>query len=559
LIARSGSNAPASRAVSGDGGAALQLTVPARCAIACALALCASLCSACGSGARHTHLPTRSNPAPQPRASRANYRWLVRTRGAPPSIAAENRAPGTSAWRLPGPGTLLGGAARGDVQGYVAEQAVSVGVTERVYVNAPGAREVTLRVYRMGWYGGTGGRLVLQSRPLAAVRQPPCSHRFYTGLTECRWRATLSFRIPRALPSGVYIVKLEGSDRAQSDCLFVVRARRPRGLLVEIPTATYEAYNAWGGDSLYPGGSKLVGATRTSQGVEVSYDRPYEGQTGAGQFFIREVAMVRFLERYGYPASYTTIDSIDRDPAQVHGARALIDVGHSEYWSQRAASAFAHARDAGTNLIFISSDTMAWRVRFAPAGAGSSQAGEADHRIVAYKEHAAVDPLRAEPSGPFPFGGANLVGSAYNGCITPRVAQPGPPVYRYYPWTPAAGMQPAWLFAHTGMTPSTRIPGIVGYELDQRAPGTPSNTARVGTGAGFCVAAAESSPLRGRGSESTLYTARSGAFVFATGTLGWEYALSPVPQASPDAPRAPDPRVLAMTRNLLARALGSAR
>ena len=146
-----------------------------------------------------------------------------------------------------------------------------------------------------------------------------------------------------------------------------MRALRPTPLLVEIPTATYEAYNAWGGDSLYPGGSKPVGRTGTSQGVEVSYDRPYDSQTGAGQFFIREVAMVRFLERYGYPVSYTTIESIDGDPGQVEGARALMDVGHSEYWSARDERAFARARDRGTSLIFISSDTMAWRVRFAPA------------------------------------------------------------------------------------------------------------------------------------------------------------------------------------------------
>jgi hypothetical protein len=440
----------------------------------------------------------------------------------------------------------------------VAEQTVTPGQTERVYVNAPGARTVTLRVYRIGWYGGTGGRLMLASRPLAAIRQPPCSHRTYTGLTECRWRATLSFPIPHAVASGVYIVKLKASDGARSDCLFVVRALRPRGLLVEIPTATYEAYNAWGGDSLYPGGHR-VGATKTTQGVEVSYDRPYQSQTGAGQFFIGEVALVRFLERYGYPASYTTIDSIDRHPGQVRGVRALVDVGHSEYWSERAEHAFARARDAGTSLIFISSDTMAWRVRFAPAGRGSSQAGAADHRIIAYKERVASDPDRTQPSGPFPFGGAMLVGSAYDGCITPRVAQPGPPVYRHYAWRPAAALHPAWLFAHSGVTASTGIPGIVGYELDQRTPATPPNTALVGSGAGACGAATEPSPVRGTVAESTLYTARSGAFVFATGTLGWEYALSPVPQASPDAPRAPDPRVVAITRNLLARALGGTR
>ncbi len=93
-----------------------------------------------------------------------------------------------------------------------------------------------------------------------------------------------------------------------------MRSARPAPLLVEIPTATYEAYNAWGGDSLYPGGTKRVGVTGTNQGVEVSYDRPYDSQTGAGQFFIREVAMVRFLERYGYPAAYTTIESIDGEP-----------------------------------------------------------------------------------------------------------------------------------------------------------------------------------------------------------------------------------------------------
>jgi len=326
---------------------------------------------------------------------------------------------------------------------------------------------------------------------------------------------------------------------------------------VEIPTASYEAYNAWGGDSLYPGGSKLVGLTGTSQGVEVSYDRPYASQTGAGQFFIREVAVVRFLERYGYPVSYTTIESIDGEPGQILGARALMDVGHSEYWSERDAQAFLAARDRGTSLIFISSDTMAWRVRFAPASAVSSQAGQPDHRIVAYKEFAGLDPDRSQPTGLFPLGGANLVGSAYNGCITPRIPVPGPPIYRYYAWEPSATLQPAWLFAGTGVSSATRIPGIVGYELDERAPGTPPGTLLLGAGAGVtCMSEDEPSPIHGTVAETTLYTARSGALVFATGTLGWEYALSPVPQASPDVPLAPDPRVVAITRNLLARVLG---
>ena len=498
-------------------------------------------------------------PAPVALAAphRVSYRWLVPTTGAPPPVAQENRARGTRAWRLPGPPGLVGGAARGAVAGYVAMQAIAPGQTQRVYVNAPRSRTVRVRVYRMGWYGGTGGRLVMRSSSLHVVRQPRCRHRFSTGLTECDWHATLSFPIPAALPSGVYIVKLLAARGAQSDCLFIVRSSHPAPLLVEIPTASYEAYNAWGGDSLYPGGTKLTGLTHSTQGVEVSYDRPYDSQTGAGQFFIREVAMVRFLERYGYPAAYTTSESIDSKPAQVKGTRALMDVGHSEYWSVRDEQAFSSARDHGTSLIFISSDTMAWRVRFAPATAASSQAGEAGHVIVAYKENAALDPDRAQPSGLFAEGGANLVGSAYDGCITPRVHKPGPPVYRYYTWRPAPYLRPGWLFAHSGVSATTSIPGITGYELDQRTPATPGATRLIGTGAGVpCQGANEPSPVHGTVAETTLYGVRSGALVFATGSLGWEYALSPVPQASPDAPRAPDPRVVAMTRNLLARVLG---
>ena len=101
------------------------------------------------------------------------------------------------------------------------------------------------------------------------------------------------------------------------------------------------------------------------------------------------------------------------------------------------------------------------------ATGASSEAGEPDHRIIAYKENVARDPDRAEPTGLFPLGGANSPGSAYNGCITPRVEQPGPPVYRYYPWAPS----PAW--RRPGCTPERHerhdpVPGIVGYELDER-------------------------------------------------------------------------------------------
>ncbi len=512
---------------------------------------------ACAAGGR-AHVPARTDNAAMRRT------WIVGAvllagcgsthgtqkpaRHAPeqPSVAAENARPGTTAWRLPGPPQDIGGLAYGMVSGYVAQQAVLPGQIERIYVNAPGAQSVRVRVFRMGWYGGLGGRRVL-ARTRPTTPQPGCIHRAATGLTVCNWRPTVSFRVPQTMPSGVYIAKLSAATGA-SDCLFVVRASHPQPLLVQMPTSTYEAYNAWGGDSLYPGGADRVGLTGTTQGIEVSYDRPYDSNTGAGQFFARDVAMVRFLERYRYPASYTTSESVDEDPGQLQGHRAIIDFGHSEYWSQRQEDAFARARNAGTSLLFLGSDTLGWRVRYAAGG----------HDIVAYKEHAALDPNRATPTGAFPDGGAALTGSSYLGCITPRLHQPGPPTYRYYAWAPATELRPVWLFAGSGVTARTRIPGIVGYETDQTTHASAAGTQVVGSGAVPCMPPEPGEPAPGPGqnlAQTTLYVAPSGALVFSTGTLGWELGLEPVPSASPDAPTASDPRVVAITRNVLAHVL----
>ena len=466
--------------------------------------------------------------------------------GAPLSVAAENRLPGTLAWRLPvhqGPGL---------VEGYVSDQEIAPGQVERFYVNAPGARRVRIELFRMGWYGGLGGRLVTRSGTLPATGQPPCRHNSTTGLTECDWHSTWSLRLPSSLVSGVYTGKLVTSAGAQKDTLFVIRAAHPGAMVAQISTATYEAYNDWGGDDLYPA-ALPVGVTGTDQGVEASFDRPYDTTTGAGQLFARDIAMVRFLERYGYPLTYTTDVGVDRHPSELRGARVVVDIGHSEYWSQRAHDAYASARDAGVNLAFFTSDTMGWRVRYAPATSASSEAGHPDHVIVAYKEHASLDPDQASPTGRFPDGGASITATRYENCITPRLSRgPGPPVYAYYAWSPSASLSPSWLFSGTGLTAGSTVPGIVGYELDRVAPSPPSGLTIVGSGRASCQGGSAQSDQ----AHSVLYRAPSGALVFSSGTMGWQLGLTPVPSTSPDAPTAPDPRLVRLTQNLLGRMLG---
>jgi hypothetical protein len=501
------------------------------------LALVAALAGCGGGGGGPGHTGSTAGPqSATPIAGSTN----------PLSVAAENRLRGTRAWRLPrypGPGL---------VEGYVAEQTIDPGQIERFYVNAPGARWVRIELYRIGWYQGRGGRRVLSSGRLQASTQPPCRHDSSTGLTECRWTPTWSPRLPASLVSGVYIGKLVTDAGAQRDTLLIVRARRPGKLLAQISTTTYEAYNDWGGNDLYPSAQR-VRQTGSHQGLRVSYDRPYDTATGAGQLFARDIAMVRFLERKGYPVTYTTDVGVDLHPADLAAARVVLDIGHSEYWSQRAHDAYAAARDAGVNLAFFTSDTMGWRVRYDRAGSASSEAGSRDHVITAYKERAALDPDRSNPSGRFPDGGASITGTRYENCITQRLSRgPGPPVYAYHAWSPSPSLEPAWLFRGTQFTPSSRVRGIVGYELDHAVPGAQPGLVVVGGGTAIC----QSGTVSADRAESVLYRAPSGALVFSAGTMGWQLGLTPVPTTSPDAPRRADRRLVRLTENLLGRMLG---
>jgi len=134
--------------------------------------LLASVAAGCGGGAHgHRAAGTRGGRGVAP----GPYRWLVPTTGPQPTVAEENAHPGTTTWRLPGPAADVGGLAYRSVIGYVAEQALRPGQTERIYVSAPGARRVRIRVYRMGWYGGNR-RTRGASKRQVADRRPATVH-----------------------------------------------------------------------------------------------------------------------------------------------------------------------------------------------------------------------------------------------------------------------------------------------------------------------------------------------------------------------------------------------
>ena len=246
----------------------------------------------------------------------------------------------------------------------------------RASVAAPSS--VRVDVYRLGYYGNNGGRLFAgASQASVTVNNlfSGCAATdTTTGKKSCAGWAT-SYTIPGAGlgASGEYIAKItDPVGGGQNAIMFTVRDdnRAPKAdILFAVPTATYEAYNDWGGKSLY--GDTQGGAITVAgdpRAAKVSFDRPHIDPRRNNTFFGPDFYLVQWLEKQGYDVAYTDDVSIHQNPAQLLGHKSDVVSGYSEYWSLEQFNGYLAARNAGVNLASFSSNTSYWKVRYEEGG-----------------------------------------------------------------------------------------------------------------------------------------------------------------------------------------------
>jgi hypothetical protein len=453
-------------------------------------------------------------------------------------IPRENRLPGSTGWALDFRGS--------GISGYVVPASVDAGGQVGIAVSTV-SPTYDLAVYRVGWYGGTGGRLVQSVRGLPGVNQgtwkpqtfgvsacSTCEYDARTGLLEPRWLSTHTFTIPRSWVSGDYLVHMTTPAGDVASAHFVVTDdRRASQVLAVLPLNTYEAYNNWGGKSLYgtnsTGPATLASGPFASAATEVSLERPYASVDRIRQDF----EAVAFLERAGYDVTYATSVDLDRDPALLTRHRIFISVGHDEYWSRDMRDRVEGARDAGTSLVFLGGNDVYWQVRYRQGADG------ADRSILVCYRSAAIDPVaQTDPAlttvrfsePPLLRPASTLTGTVYTDPILVRPAA----------WLVAA-TAPGWLLAGTGLVPGRgSIAGLVGVECDRYDPYGPAPPQ--------LVVVSDSPVVKTGGAPShcntVYYRAAHGGQVFSAGTWSWEDFLTG---------RGQDAAVVRMTNNLLVR------
>src|SRR5262245_54113809 len=332
-------------------------------------------------------------------------------------IVTENARAGTpqSYWNVPH---------SDQIEGFTTDFSVNAGERVDFKINVNGTAAQTLpykiEIFRLGYYGGDGARLVTTLNNADGTVQPNPIRDTTLGLVDAgNWAVTDNWQVPADAVSGGYLARLQRLDAngnpidgAVNQIPFVVRNDgHAADIVLQTSDTTWQAYNGWSGNNGQVGANFYGDASGTinhppvpdpglgaqNRAYAVSYNRPFitddarSPASGAHDYlFGADYAAIFWLEKNGYDLTYMSGVDTDRlgtswfEDANGNNIRkAYISVGHDEYWSGAQRANVEAARDAGVNLLFWSGNEVYWKTRYADSIDGSGT----DHRtLVSYKE-----------------------------------------------------------------------------------------------------------------------------------------------------------------------------
>jgi hypothetical protein len=471
--------------------------------------------------------------------------WRFEAAGFNMIVRNENERPGTRDWLLTR--TRVDPATKYRcpwVEGYCSRTSVRAGEEVSFFVSTNPPSPFRIDFYRMGYYGGAGGRHVVSHGPFPGVAQPdpPVGER---RLRECAWEPCLTIKVPPDWVSGVYVGKLTAErEGLQSYVIFVVRDDRHADFIFQCSDTTWQSYNRWPSQfSLYDDGKSQW---YWGPGVDVSFDRPYGKycqildqplSIGSGEFFLWEFPLAYWLEQRGEDVTYVSNLDTHADPAGLMRTKGFLSVGHDEYYSIEMFNQLKGAIGKGLNVAFLSGNTCCGRIDPRPGTRGA--ANRIFSRVDRYGPRDTKE--RFDSIFRLPYRSPNentLVGARSTGEVTGGAD-----------WVCAEPDH--WLFEGTGMKKGDAIPGLVGWEWH----GEPAEIPGLAVVASAMTTDGKGNPHGAY--TATVYPGPKRNFVFNASSCWWADGLSEPPgYVRPSAyttPKGPDPRAQRITANLLER------
>ena len=261
-------------------------------------------------------------------------------------VARENAKAGAKQWDLGAPVRRSADFSRRvdvkRVEGWFGATSAQCGQSVALHlIGASKDIETTISIYRMGYYGGARARLVRVEK-----------------IQDILWK----FKVDVNTPPGQYLFRLDAPRHKTSFVPLVIRDDKSKSAITFISSVlTWQAYNQWGGSSLYKG----LDAKRESRALSVTFNRPYDGD-GAGQFRYMEFPALYLAERAGHEINYITDIDLDSAPTTLRNTQSIVVGGHSEYWTERMRGAIDASVASGINLVSLGGNTAYNKVTYDP-------------------------------------------------------------------------------------------------------------------------------------------------------------------------------------------------
>jgi hypothetical protein len=447
-------------------------------------------------------------------------------------IATENQNTGSTGWDIR---STIGTT---QIQAYSDKVSLDPGQTINFFVSTQsGGTGYRVDIYRLGWYGGTGGCLKNSITGRTGIAQgywdnagntlhncPTMIFDNTTHLLEAGWSITDSWTVPSNACTGIYAAVFTDANGKATYVTFTVRGNPNADYVVVRPDTTDTAYNNWGGYSLY---------TNPTVDVKSSFNKPQgfaprvQNQLGGSWgVFAFELPSIHWLESQGYDMAYISNVDIQTTAGILLTHKAYISLGHDEYWTLEMRNAVEAAQTAGLGLAFLGANDCYWQMRFENDNAGNSDRTVTCYKCITFNHNLNIDPFYGVDNTRLSTQWRDsFIGRPENG-LCGVMFKDLDQVNTSWAVDANAGSNP--LLAGTGLVPGQSYgTDLVGYEWDKipsklqtgTESNTPNNIQIIGT-----------SPLTDTSSQSdvshtTTHVGNGGALVFASGSISWTWAL----------------------------------
>ena len=268
-------------------------------------------------------------------------------------------------------------AAESFIHGYPGKRSYVAG-EELTFHLSTDLAEVDLEIARIG----AGRQVVWNGNGIRAAKHPVPKNASSHG---CNWPVASTIKVPESWASGCYEALARSGETQGNRMFFVVRSSRPgrdAKILLQLASNTYNAYNSWGGFSLYtywgPAHWDKVHEPGDELGRRVSFQRPFGGIDRNW-----ELPFIQWAERNGYRLDYAINSDLEFHSEMLEHYKLVLSVGHDEYWSAPMRDHLEAYIAKGGNVAFFSGNTCCWQVRSQDRG----------NDLVCWKEAYEQDPL----------------------------------------------------------------------------------------------------------------------------------------------------------------------